>query len=187
MPLVYTPIASGSSFHELVNQAQAIDEQLAGLPSGEQLELRFEIRQVEFAGVDWTKVFVEGAVAAINAVDGLARWAWEQIGRPLRPWPGEQHFAFGWFDDSTKRWTLAIRWQTASAWLAVVVRFLAQVAITIVAAGVVVWLADAVIGWTLSRVEDRAGDVGRILTHPVVLVALALWFFWPTIRAERGR
>lgn len=177
MPLDYLPIASGSSLQDLLNQAGVIDQQLSDLPSGERLELRFELRPVQFAGVDWTGTFVDGVVSVINAVDGLAQWAAQQIGHPLRPWPGEQHLAFAWLDESTGRWNLAIRWQTASAWVGVIVRFLAQVAITIAVAGAVVWMADAVLGWTLSRVRERLHDVEEtgLQLAPWLLIVGALW------------
>lgn len=171
MPVVSETIASGTTLDEALQQAEQIEAALADVPPGERLELRLELRPVVFAGVDWSELFVREAARAINAVDGLAQWVAQQVGSPLKPWPGQTDLAFGFVDDATGNWVLAIRWVTASAWFALVIRFLLQVAITIAAAAAVIWLADAVVRWSLRRLSEIPQQPG----FPLLVIGALIW------------
>lgn len=185
MALEYELIARGTQLAELRDRADELDAKLSGLPAGTRLELRLRMRRVEWAGVDWTQFVVENAAALINAADGLAAWVASLFGKRLSPWPGQTDLAFVWVDDATGDWMLAIRWVTASAFVAAIVRFLLQLTVLIAAAGVLVALVDVVAEWAIHRVRERAEQAGREL-GPIVALGLTGYFLgraW----ARRGR
>lgn len=186
MALDYQLVAQGSALSELRDRSDAIESELSGLPSGTRLELRLQLRRVEFGGRDWTQTFVEGAASIINAADGLAAWVEQLFGRRLAPWPGQTDLAFVWVDDATGDWVLALRWVTSSAWVAAVVRFLLQVTVVIAAGAAVVWLADAVAGWAIHVVRERAEQAVQEL-WPIVALAAAGYIAWHVRRKEAER